>query len=166
MEVLRLLEGVIDIYLPDAKYADNVIASQLSGFVDYVEHNRAALREMYRQVGPGLDVNDDGIARRGLIVRHLVLPHRLAGTQERAHLAGEQAVPRIYVSLMAQYFPAYDAVGHPLLGRRPTAEEYDEAFAVLDEIGFEDGWARVGGRAVRVTSWSIRATMDCDRAAA
>ena len=81
-EALRLLEGVIDIWLPDGKYADDAVARQLSGFTDYVEHNRAALREIYRQVGDELLLDENGLAARGLIVRHMVLPEGLAGTAQ------------------------------------------------------------------------------------
>jgi len=143
LETLRLLHGVIDIYLPDAKYANDSIAAELSGFKDYVAHNRAALLEMCRQVGPQLLLNQDGAARRGLIVRHLVLPHRLAGTREVLAWLAENLSPQVYVSLMAQYFPAYRAVGHPLLGRKLTWEEYDEALSALEELGFEEGWSQI-----------------------
>lgn len=142
VETLRLLDGIIDIYLPDAKYADDSIARELSSFKDYVEHNRAALLEMRRQVGPQLIVNEAGLAQRGLIVRHLVLPHRLAGTPAVLTWLADKLSTQIYVSLMAQFFPAYHAVGHPLLGRRLTPEEYDEAFTALEQLGFEEGWAQ------------------------
>ncbi len=142
IETLRLLEGIIDIYLPDAKYADDSIAWQLSSFKDYVEHNRAALLEMYRQVGPQLILNEGGIAQRGLMVRHLVLPHNLAGTRDVLTWLADRLSPQVYVSLMAQYFPAYNAVGHPTMGRKLTPEEYDEAFTALEQLGFEDGWAQ------------------------
>jgi len=143
LDTLRLLDGIIDIYLPDAKYSDDAVAQELSGFKDYVGHNRAALLEMCRQVGPRLILNEHGIAQRGLIVRHLVLPHRLAGTREVLTWLANNLSRQVYVSLMAQYFPAYRAVGHPLLGRKLTAEEYDEALAALEELGFEEGWSQV-----------------------
>lgn len=142
VETLRLLDGIIDIYLPDAKYADDAIAWRLSSFKDYVSHNRAALSEMYRQVGPQLILSEDGIAQRGLMVRHLVLPGNLAGTRDTLTWLASTLSPRVYVSLMAQYFPAYKAVGDPVMGRRLTSEEYADAFAALEQLGFEDGWAQ------------------------
>lgn len=140
LEVLRLLDGVIDIWLPDAKYAADDIARRLSGFPHYVEHNRAALREMYRQVGDELILDDEGIARRGLIIRHMVLPGGLAGTREVLNWIASELSPRVHVSLMAQYFPAHRAVGHALLGRKLTPEEYEEALAAFDVADLERGW--------------------------
>ena len=140
VETLQLLDGVVDIYLPDAKYADDETARRLSGFVRYVEANRAALREMFRQVGDELVLDGEGIARRGLIVRHLVLPEGLAGTGEVLRWIAENLSPRVHVSLMDQYFPAHKAVGHPVLGRKITAEEYAEALRAFEEAGLTNGW--------------------------
>ena len=140
VEVLRLLDGVVDVWLPDAKYATDDVARRLSGFSRYVEHNRAALREMYRQVGDELLLDGEGIAQRGLIIRHLVLPGGLAGTREVLHWIASELSPRVHVSLMGQYFPAYRAVGHPLLGRKLTTEEYEDALAAFDEADLERGW--------------------------
>jgi len=139
-EVLHLLEGVVDVWLPDAKYAADDVARRLSGFSRYVEHNRAALREMYRQVGDELLLDDEGIARRGLIIRHMVLPGGLAGTREVLRWIAKELSPRIHVSLMGQYFPAYRAVGHPLLGHKLTTEEYEDALTAFDEVNMERGW--------------------------
>ena len=140
VETLQLLEGVIDIYLPDAKYADDAVARELSGYRNYVAHNRAALLEMHRQVGTDLLLDEEGIARRGMIVRHLVLPHGLSQTPEVLRWLAENLSPKIHVSLMAQYFPAHKAVGHPQLSRRLLAEEYDGALNALEQAGLENGW--------------------------
>lgn len=140
VETLQLLDGVVDIYLPDAKYADDETARRLSGFMRYVEANRAALREMFRQVGDELVLDGEGIARRGLIVRHLVLPEGLASTPEVLRWIAENLSPRVHVSLMDQYFPAHKAVGHPVLGRKITAEEYAEALRAFEEAGLTNGW--------------------------
>jgi len=140
VETLRLLDGVVDIYLPDTKYADDETARCLSGFVRYVEANHAALREMFRQVGDELVLDGKGIAQRGLIVRHLVLPNELAGTREVLRWIAENLSPRVHVSLMDQYFPAHEAVGHPVLGRKITAEEYEEALLAFEEAGLTNGW--------------------------
>ncbi len=140
VETLRLLDGVVDIYLPDAKYADDAIARRLSGFVDYVAHNRAALLEMARQVGVTLQRDAEGIAVRGMVIRHLVLPNGLAGTEEVLRWIAENLSTSAYISLMSQYFPAYRAVGDPELGRSITFDEYDEALDALERLGFENGW--------------------------
>lgn len=142
VETLRLLEGVVDIYLPDSKYADDAVARRLSGFVDYTRHNRAALLEMERQVGARLQVDDEGIATRGMVVRHLVLPNGLSQTPAVLHWLTENLGAEVYLSLMAQYFPAHRAVVHAELGRRVTPEEYEEALVALEAEGLENGWTQ------------------------
>lgn len=127
-EALALLDGIVDIYMPDMKYADDVVARQHSRVRNYVEVNRAAVKEMHRQVGD-LACDERGIARRGLLVRHLVLPGNLAGTGEvMAHLAREVS-PATYVNLMAQYHPCYRADRYSPLDRAPTGAEYARAVA-------------------------------------
>jgi len=140
IETLRLLDGVVDVYLPDAKYADNAIARRLSGFPRYVEANRAALREMHRQVGDDLLLGGDGLARRGLVVRHMVLPGGLSGAAEVLAWIANELSPRVHISLMDQYFPAHRAVGDPVLGRKVTFEEYLVALEAFDTLGLERGW--------------------------
>jgi len=141
VETIRLLDGVIDIWLPDAKYDDDATALRWSGFPAYTAHNRAALHEMYRQVGATLVLDSDGLARRGMIVRHLVLPGGLAGTAGVMRWVAEN-LPGVHVSLMAQYFPAFECVNDPLLGRKVSEQEYEDAFAALVEVGLEDGWVQ------------------------
>ena len=136
---LRELDGIISIYLADLRYADNRWSRELSQVSDYVERAHAALKEMYRQVGD-LVVDDEGIARKGLMVRHLILPNRLAGSQESlAWLVGEIS-PAVTVSIMSQYFPAHHAGRIPLLDRRITLAEYSEVIELLNELGIENGW--------------------------
>jgi putative pyruvate formate lyase activating enzyme len=144
-EMLRLLEGVVDLWLPDMKYADDAVARRLSGFKDYVEHNRSALLEIYRQVGDELVLDGDGLARRGLVVRHMVLPGGLAGTGEVLRWIAAELSPRVHVSLMDQYFPAHRALDDPLLNRKVTPEEYEEALEALDAAGLENGWCQDTG---------------------
>jgi putative pyruvate formate lyase activating enzyme len=140
IETLQLLEGVVDIYLPDAKYADNTVARRLSGFCGYVGANRAALREMYRQIGKDLLLDEHGLAVSGLIIRHMVLPQGLAGTRQVLAWIVDELSPAIHISLMSQYFPAHRAIGHPHLGRKVTSEEYLEALEAFDALDFERGW--------------------------
>lgn len=140
VETLRLLEGVIDIWLPDAKYDNDEVARRLSGFKDYVAYNRAALREMFRQVGDELVLDEAGIARRGMIIRHLVLPAGLAGTAGVLRWIATELSPRVHISLMDQYFPAYKAVNDPVLGRKITPDEYDAALEAFEAAGLEHGW--------------------------
>ncbi len=140
VETLRLLEGVIDIWLPDAKYADDAVARRISGFPRYVAHNRAALREIYRQVGAELVLDEQGIARRGMIIRHLVLPGGLAGTADVMRWIAAELSPLVHVSIMDQYFPAYKVLDDPILGRKITSEEYEAALEAFDVAGLENGW--------------------------
>jgi putative pyruvate formate lyase activating enzyme len=142
VEALRLLEGVVDVWLPDAKYADNEAASRLSGFERYVEHNKAALTEIHRQVGDDLVLGEDGLAVRGMIVRHLVLPQGLSGTAEVLRWIAKHLSPRVHVSLMDQYFPAHLALGDEVLGRKITAVEYEAALEAFDAAGLSRGWCQ------------------------
>jgi putative pyruvate formate lyase activating enzyme len=117
VEVLRMLDGVVDIYLPDIKYASNVVGKRLSQVDDYVEKSRAALTEMYRQLGSELTWAEDGAVSRGLIVRHLVLPGGLAGSEDSLRWLVNELSPDISLSLMAQYYPAHRATTMPVLSR-------------------------------------------------
>jgi putative pyruvate formate lyase activating enzyme len=138
VEMLALLEGVIDVYLPDAKYADAAAAGETSRIppqaTPYPEALFAALREMHRQVGD-LVIGADGVARRGLLVRHLVMPDDLGGTAALMRFIAREISPATAVNLMGQYRPMADAVGHPRLGRRPTPAELDAAVAAAREAG-------------------------------
>ena len=139
-DTLRLLDGIIDIYLPDAKYADDDIAQRLSGFHGYVQHNRASLKEIFRQVGQDLLCDEHGLAIKGMIVRHLVLPGGLSQTPQVLRWLAQELSPHIHVSLMAQYFAAYRAVGHPELGRKLRDDEYEAALEAFEAAGLERGW--------------------------
>jgi putative pyruvate formate lyase activating enzyme len=133
-EALALLDGVIDIYMPDMKFADSLTARKYLGVRDYAEVNRAAVREMHRQVGD-LVVDEAGIARRGLLIRHLVLPENLAGTDRILAFIAREISPDTYLNLMDQYRPCYRADEFPPLNRRPTRAEYRAARALADEYG-------------------------------
>jgi putative pyruvate formate lyase activating enzyme len=145
VEALRLLEGVVDLWLPDAKYADDQVARRLSGFRDYVDHNRRALREIYRQIGDELLLDEEGLAYRGMIIRHLVLPRGLAGTEGVLRWIAAELSPRVHVSLMDQYFAAHRALGDPVLGRKVTRREYESALQAFDRSGLERGWRQSTG---------------------
>ncbi|MCE5250650.1 radical SAM protein [bacterium] len=138
VEILELLNGIVDIYLPDCKYADDNAASVLSGFDDYVAHNRSALKEMFRQVGNLRIVN--GIATKGLLVRHLILPDNLSGTETVLKFLAREISRNLYVSLMDQYFPAYRATNHAVLSRRINTEEYNESLEFFTACGLHNGW--------------------------
>lgn len=120
---LELLDGVVDVYMPDAKYRDPEVAERLSGARDYPDVNRAALVEMHRQVGV-LRVDSSGVAVRGVLLRHLVLPNGLAGSAELARLVSGELSPHTFVNVMAQYRPCYMARSYPEIARRLTTAEF------------------------------------------
>jgi putative pyruvate formate lyase activating enzyme len=134
MAMLRLLDGVVDIYMPDMKYADSEVARRYSKIANYPQVNQAAVREMHRQVGD-LRINDKGLATRGLLVRHLVLPENLSGTDEIAQFLSAEISPDTYLNLMDQYRPAYKAHHFPELSRRITRYEYDSAVKMTQDAG-------------------------------
>jgi len=138
---IKELDGIIDIYLPDLRYASNKWGMRFSRAPDYVGHARAAIKEMYRQVGD-LVMDKDGIARRGLIVRLLILPNRLAGIEESLRWLVKEVSPTVTVSIMAQYFPTHRAPKIPLLSRKITETEYYEVVKLLDELGIQNGWVQ------------------------
>ncbi|MCK9244398.1 MAG: radical SAM protein [Candidatus Marinimicrobia bacterium] len=133
VEILQLLDGVVDIYLPDMKYAEDIWAEEYSGLQNYFDVNVAAVREMYRQVG-ALVIDKNNVARKGLLIRHLVLPDNRAGSA-RVFRALAAIDPHIPVSLMAQYHPCYKAIGHAVLGRRITRREYLKALEDFENTG-------------------------------
>jgi putative pyruvate formate lyase activating enzyme len=141
MYALRILDGVIDIYLPDMKYSDNESAKIISSCPDYVEQNQKAILEMYRQVGD-LETDDAGIAKRGLIIRHLVLPHNLAGSEKVIKFISEKVSVNTAISLMSQYFPAYKAYDLPEISRGPNSDEYEQAVQALEKYGLANGWVQ------------------------
>ena len=130
---LRVLEGIVDIYMPDFKFGDGQWAYEYCRAPDYPERAAAAITEMHRQVGD-LEIDGQGVARRGLLVRHLVMPNHVAGTPEVVRfLAGLN--PRTFTNLMDQYRPCYGSVDDPIIGRRPTREEVAEALSEARAAG-------------------------------
>jgi putative pyruvate formate lyase activating enzyme len=135
-EALALLDGIVDIYMPDMKYGDSALARKYSKVRDYVEVNRAAVKEMHRQVGD-LALDERGIAQRGLLVRHLVLPHGIAGTGEVLSFLAREISTNTYLNLMDQYRPCYRADEYPDIARPITGSEYREALAIAAKHGLE-----------------------------
>ncbi|HDN80753.1 MAG TPA: radical SAM protein, partial [Chloroflexi bacterium] len=134
LKTLKLLDGIVDIYMPDMKYSDPEVAWRYSKVKDYPAINKAAVKEMHRQVGD-LVLDERGIALRGLLVRHLVLPNGLAGTGEIVRFLAEEVSRNTYLNIMDQYRPCYKAHEIPELSRRITAEEYEEAVKLAHQAG-------------------------------
>ena len=141
LEVLRLLDGIVDIYMPDMKYNESEMAGKYSSTPDYPKVNRNAIREMDRQVGD-LEMDENGIARKGLLIRHLVLPENISGTRDVLRFISEEISTNTYISLMSQYFPAHKAPTLPPLVRRITSDEYKKAKASLEYFGLDRGWVQ------------------------
>jgi len=142
IETLRLLDGIIDIYMPDAKYWSSELAEKYSHAADYPQINRLALKEMYRQAGD-LTLDSHGVAVRGLLVRHLVLPGVIEDTNKVLEFLAREISPQVYISLMSQYHPCYNAFKYPELSRRLTTEEYDTAREYADHFGLTNGWLQI-----------------------
>lgn len=146
VETLRELDAWVDVYLPDYKYSDAELAATWSGARDYPEVAAAALREMYRQRGNILHLDERGLAERGLIVRHLVLPGAVQNSLGALRFLAEQLSPRITLSLMSQYQPPDDELPVPL-DRNLLPEEYEQVVAEMEQLGFTNGWVQEYGSA-------------------
>ena len=143
VEVLRLLDGIVDIYLPDLKYADSDAGFQFSKVRGYKDFARAAIKEMFRQTGETLVYGTDGLLKRGLVIRLLVLPNDLAGIEENLRWIRDELSPKVAISLMAQYYATNKAATderYILLSRRISEREWFEAVELLEELGMEEGF--------------------------
>ncbi|MGD9143760.1 MAG: radical SAM protein, partial [Dehalococcoidia bacterium] len=136
---LREVDGIFDIYLADLRYASDRLARKYSKVRHYVESSREAISEMYRQVG-NLEVDEYGIARKGLIIRHLILPNDISGSGESLRWLVEEISPEVTVSIMSQYHPAHRARKYSELNRRITPEEYESVARLVEELGMVNGW--------------------------
>jgi putative pyruvate formate lyase activating enzyme len=130
--------------LPDLRYSSNKWGKKFSQAIDYVGHARAAIQEMYRQVGYVV-LDEAGLAQRGLIVRHLILPNGLAGSQDSLNWLVNRVSPMVTVSIMSQYFPAHRASRIPPLSRTISMSEYSEVVELVDRLGLENGWLQEMG---------------------
>jgi len=140
--VLQLLDGIVDIYLPDLKYDDAEMGYRYSGIREYPRFAHAALCEMHRQVGSDLVIGEDGLVKRGLIIRHLVLPNDIAGSRESLQWIHDTLGPQTTLSVMSQYFPTHKALVTPLLDRKIRESEFERVLHALDRLGMEHGWVQ------------------------
>jgi putative pyruvate formate lyase activating enzyme len=141
LKTIKELDGVISIYLADLRYASNENGLKYSHARGYVDAARAAIKEMYRQIG-NLVLNDDGIAQKGLIVRLLILPNGIAGSEESLKWLVSEVSPEVSMSIMSQYYPAHKAARYryPELARKITPEEYAAVTGLVEKMGIENGW--------------------------
>lgn len=155
VETLKMLEGYIDIYLPDFKYSDNELAKRLSKVDNYFEIVAEALKEMYRQTGKSI-FNDDGIMQKGMIIRHLVLPNHILNSRRVLKWINEN-MHDVYVSVMAQYFPTYKAKDIDDINRKLTKEEYEQIENYLYRLDLKNGYIQELGEHEEeyVPKWEI-----------
>ena len=139
IEMLKLYEDVIDIYLPDFKYGSSEYAKKYSLVDNYFEKTKEAVKEMFRQVGDEL-VYDGDVVVRGMIIRHLILPNDLSETEKVFKFIAEELSPDVHISLMSQYYPANKAYKDELINRPLRNSEYEKAMDLLDKYGLQNGW--------------------------
>ncbi|TRZ95088.1 radical SAM protein [bacterium] len=140
-EVIALLKGIVDIYLTDMRYAKNDMAVKYSLAPNYPDYNQKSVKQMHKQVGV-VEINNRGIITRGLIIRHLVLPNNISGTEEIMKFIAKKVHRETYISLMSQYLPYYKASGLPDISRRLTIEEYERANESMHRYGLANGWVQ------------------------
>ena len=138
-EMIKLLEDIVDIFLVDMRYAEAEMSKRYSNASDYPEYNQAVVKQMHKQVGTA-KINKQGLIEKGIIIRHLVLPGNISGTEKIMRFIAEQISPQTYVSLMSQYLPCYKANNYPELHRRISEEEYARAKNLMLKFGLSNGW--------------------------
>jgi putative pyruvate formate lyase activating enzyme len=142
IESIRELETYINIYLPDYKYSDAALGKQYSDVKDYPEVALTAIREMLRQKGSELPLDNHGYATKGIIIRHLVLPGHPENSINVLRTIANELTNDLHISLMSQYYPTYQVNNHEFLGRTLKAGEYSKVVHELKELGFENGWVQ------------------------
>jgi len=140
IDVLQLLDGIVDIYLPDLKYGYDYDGYQYSKVKEYPKIARLAIKEMHRQLGSELVMDDGGLLKRGLLIRHLVLPNDIAGSEESLKWIADELGKDVHLSIMSQYYPTNKAKSITLLNRHIRESEYGRVLAFLDKYGLENGW--------------------------
>jgi putative pyruvate formate lyase activating enzyme len=141
-ETLRSLEGLIDVYLPDFKYMEAGLAGEYSDARDYPENASLALKEMFRQKGSVVHLDENNNALSGMIIRHLVLPGQIENSMKVLNFIAEELSPKLHISLMSQYFPTPKVSCHPLLKNTVTPEEYAVVVSRMEELDLHNGWVQ------------------------
>jgi putative pyruvate formate lyase activating enzyme len=140
-EMIKLLDGIVDVYLADLRYADNGLAIKYSSAPGYPEYSRKAVKEMHLQAGEG-QISQEGIIEKGLIIRHLVLPCNISGSAKIMEFIAAELSSETFISLMSQYLPCHKANKFPELDRRITLKEYEQAREIMHELGLGNGWTQ------------------------
>ena len=162
-ETIKLLDGIIDVYLTDMRYADPAHSLKYSCAPDYPAYNQEAVKEMFRQTGNAqFDEND--MITRGVIIRHLVLPQDIAGTKKIMDFISRELSPEMYISLMSQYTPYYQASTYKEINRRISSEEYAAAQQAMEDAGLHNGWTQEAGGLESLAGIHIKPTFSKDTA--
>ncbi len=156
--IIRLLDGIIDVYLPDMRYADPQKSLKYSVAPDYPKYNQEAIKEMHRQVGIAM-IDKNGIINKGLIIRHLVLPNNVSGTRKIMSFIATEISEETYISLMSQYLPYYKAKEEKEITRRLKDEEYEEAKKAMEESGLYNGWVQESYGSERFAGVNIKPSL-------
>jgi len=156
--IIEMLSGVIDVYLADMRYADASSAIKYSQAPDYPQYNREAIKQMHKQAGLVL-VDKEGLIKRGLIIRHLVLPEDISATEKVMRFIKEEVSSQAYISLMSQYLPCYKASGFSELSRRITCEEYEKAQKIMQKYGLNNGWTQDAMGLLRFAGTNIKPSL-------
>ncbi len=156
-EMIEMLEGIVDIYLPDMRYADNASAIKYSSAPDYPEYNQQSVKEMGRQKRIAR-ISKTGIMEEGIIIRHLVLPDNASGTEGIMKFISEGLSAETYISLMSQYMPCYKSDKFPELNRRINLREYGNAQELMKKYGLHNGWIQESGGLDRFAGTNIKPT--------
>lgn len=154
-EILHLLNGIVDIYLPDMRYADPSYAEKYSQAFDYPQNNLEAVKEMFTQVGTA-SFDDKGLITRGIIIRHLVLPQNIAGSEQIFSFIAKEISKDTFISLMSQYHPCFETDQHPPLNREISLKEYETAEALLKKYDLNNGWIQESGGLKRLKGVHIK----------
>jgi len=158
-EIIRLLDGIIDVYLVDMRYADGEHSLKYSLAADYPDYNQEAVKEMHRQVG-AVETDAEGIIKKGLIIRHLVLPNGLSGSDKLMQFISNEISKDTYISLMSQYTPYFKAQEFKELKRRISYQEYEEAQDSMHKYGLYNGWTQDAGGLQRFAGIHIKPSLD------
>jgi putative pyruvate formate lyase activating enzyme len=156
-EMIKMLDNIVDIYLPDMRYANKEAAIKYSSAPDYPEYNQGSLKEMQRQAGVA-QIDESGIINKGLIIRHLVLPQDISGTKKTMEFIAQELSPETYISLMSQYMPCYKSDKFPELSRRISKEEYKQAKKIMADLGLHNGWIQESHGLDRFAGTNIKPT--------
>ncbi len=158
VETIKLLDGIVDIYLADMRYADNEASLKYSSVPDYPKYNQEALKEMRSQIGRD-EIDQEGIIKRGLIIRHLVLPNNISGTDKVMRFISEELSKDSLISLMSQYLPYHKASEFKDIGRRLTYKEYEDAKEIMEKYGLHGGWIQESFGSERFAGVNIKSVL-------